>query len=111
MLFLDKLTKNLILEALEWDNKENLDKPVCERSDKHLQSLLKAIRSCGVTFNVWEKVHANGRSSGQYDFTSMMRSEKKLLLKMLPSQLENVAKQQTSATVVQIWRVSIKTVG
>ncbi len=59
---------------------------------------------------MWEKANADGRGSGQYDFTSLMGSAKKLLLRMLPSKLENVTKPETSATVVQIWKVSIKTV-
>ena len=47
----DKLTKKLVLEALEWDKKENLNKPPSQKSDKHLQDIEKAIASCGVSFN------------------------------------------------------------
>jgi hypothetical protein len=101
----DKLTKNLITEALQWDEKENLDKPPCQRTDKHLQAVVRAITSCGVTFDVWEKLDANGSGSGRYDFTSLMGPAKKLLLKTLPDKLYEVSKPETSNTVVQIWKV------
>ena len=32
----------------------------------------------------WEKLNADGRNSGIYDFTSLMGSDKKILLEMLP---------------------------
>lgn len=101
----DKLTKNLVLEALEWDKKENLDKPPSQKSDKHLQDIEKAIASCGVSFNVWEKQDANGKGSGLYDFTSLMGSDKKMVLKSLPQKLKGVIKPETSDTVIQIWEV------
>jgi len=50
-------------------------------SDKHLQALLKAIRNCGVCFNVWEKLNGDGKGSVLNDFISVMGSDEKLLLK------------------------------
>ena len=90
----DKLTRNLIMDTIEWDKKDNFDKPPIQRQNKHQDDLLKVIRSCGVTFNIWEKQNADGKGSGLYDFTSLMGSDKKLLLKT-----------ETSETVIQIWKV------
>ena len=103
--FTDQLTDNLIRDALEWDKKENLDKPPSQRSDKHLKAVVKSIRDCGVSFNVWEKLNGDGKGSGLYDFTSLMGSDKKLLLKKLPENLQGVIRPETSATLIQIWRV------
>ncbi|KAK2550530.1 hypothetical protein P5673_028729 [Acropora cervicornis] len=100
----DRLTGNLVKDALEWDNKENFDKPPSQQSDKHLQALVKAIKNCGVSFNVWEKLNGDGKGSGLYAFTSLMGSDKKLLLKKLPDNLQGAIRPETSATVTQIWR-------
>jgi hypothetical protein len=101
----DKLTRNLIMDTIEWDKKDNLDKPPIQRQNKHQDDLLKAIRSCGVTFNIWGKQNADGKGSGLYDFTSLMGSDKKLLLKTLPNKLATIIKPETSETVIQIWKV------
>ncbi|XP_067042143.1 uncharacterized protein [Acropora muricata] len=100
----DRLTGNLVKYALEWDNKENFDKPPSQQSDKHLQALVKAMKNCGVSFNVWEKLNGDGKGSGLYAFTSLMGSDKKLLLKKLPDNLQGAIRPETSATFIQIWR-------
>ena len=76
-----------------------------QRTTKHLSDLVGAISSCGVSFNVWEKMDGNGKGSGIYDFTSLMGSDKKILMKKLPDKLEGVVKSETSETVVKIWKV------
>ena len=101
----DKLTDNFVKDALEWDKKENLDKPSSQTSDKHLQALIKAVKSCGISFSVWEKLNGDGKGSGLYDFTSLMGSDKKIMLKKLPGKLDGVIRPEISATVIRIWRV------
>lgn len=103
--FLDKLTKNLVKDAIEWDRKDNLDKAPSQRTNNHLQSLVKCISSCGVSFCVWEKKDGDGKGSGIHDFTSLMGSDKKLLLRILPEKLPGVIRPETSATVVKLWKV------
>mgnify|MGYP001795711650 CR=1 FL=1 len=99
------MTKNLVWHAIEWDKKDNLNKRPCERTNRHLEDLVKAIVSCGVTFNVWEKMDADGKASGLYDFTSLMGPDKKLLLKYLPAKLIGVIKPDVCDTVIKIWKV------
>jgi hypothetical protein len=105
--FSDKLLKNLNNDAIKWDKKENLNKPPCQKTDQHLQDLSQCICSCGITFNVCEKMDGDGRGSGIHDFTSLMGSDKKLLLKFLPDKLKEVVRPETSDTVVKIWRLCI----
>ncbi len=96
----DKLTKNLIEAALEWDKKDNLNKAPSKRSNQHMENLLEAIRSCGLSFQVWEKT--NGDGSGMYDFTSLMGSAKKL-----PAKLKGVIMPDTEEAVIKLWKVSL----
>ena len=97
--------------AINWDKKENHNKPPCERKNLHVESLLSAINSCGVCFNIWEKKDADGKHSGTYDFTSLMGSDKKLILKNLPEKLQGVTTEDSSATVIKIWKVGIQSSG
>ncbi|XP_028405265.1 uncharacterized protein LOC114527775 [Dendronephthya gigantea] len=88
----DILTKSLVNEALEWDFKDNSNKPPKDRTSKHLSDLVECIQSCGVSFNVWEKRNADGKGSGVHDFTSLMGSDKKRLMRDLPDKLCTVTK-------------------
>ena len=101
----DKLLKNLVHEALNRDVKENLHKAPCNRTSTHLDSLLNAIRSCGICFDIWEKKNADGKGSGIYDFTSIMGTEKQILLEKLPLALEGVITPVTSDVVIKLWKV------
>lgn len=101
------LTRNLITSAINWDKKDNLNKPPSKRASAHRDSLQAAITSCGVCFSIWEKKDADGSGSGSYDFTSLMGSDKKLLLRNLPEKLQGVIEPQTSDTVINIWKVPV----
>ena len=72
---LDVLIENLVHDALEWDHKENWDKRKGQQKNEHLKNLESTIRSCGVSFDIWEKTNADGKGSGQYDFTSLLGSD------------------------------------
>ena len=101
---LDKLTKNLILEAVNRDNKDSVEKTRSKNTMTYLDSLVKTICSCGISFSVWEKKNADGKASGVYDFTSLMGSEKKILLEKLPEKLSGVITPETSDSVTQLWK-------
>lgn len=73
--------------------------------DDHLQSLVQCISSCGVSFSVWEKTDADSTSSGLYDFTSLMGSDKKLLLDLFPDKLPGVVRPEIVDDVMKIWKV------
>ena len=92
-------------EAISRDKKDNLHKAPRNRTATHLNSLVKAICSCGVSFSVWEKKNADGSGSGTHDFTSLMGTDKKLLLEKLPAKLDGIIGPTTSSTVIKIWKV------
>jgi hypothetical protein len=98
----------LILGALALDAKENHNKASNQRTTGHMDALLCAIRSCGVSFSIWEKMNANGSGSGTYDFPSLMRSDKRKLLGQLGKKLEinpNAVEQSIRPSVCQLWNV------
>ncbi len=68
----DVLLRNLILMAIRRDRQE--------KSTENITSLKAAIRSCGVTFEIWED--ADKRKQG-YDWTSLTGKDKKRLLKVM----------------------------
>ena len=103
--FSDNLLTNLVQEAVEWDKEENHNRAPSLRTDAHLNALMKCINSCGVCFSVWEKKNADGKGSGTFDFTSLMGSDKKLLLEHLPAKLEGVIRPEGSNTVTKLWKV------
>ena len=47
----------------------------------HLQTLIRAIRTCGVTFNVWEVRNSQGKSK-EYDWTSLTGRDRKRVLQV-----------------------------
>ena len=55
---------------------------------------------------MWEKTNADGKGSCLYDWTSLMGSDKKKLLHLLPSQLKSrdILWPETKETVVKLWR-------
>ena len=101
----DNLLSNLVQQAVEWDKTDNHNKPPSLRTDAHLNALVKCTNGCRVCFSVWEKKNADGKGSGTFDFTSLMGSDKKLLLENLPDKLEGVIKPEGGNTVIKLWKV------
>ena len=105
----DVLLNNLVLGAISQDAKDNFNKPPKDRITSHTDALLHAIRSCGVSFSIWEKTNADGSGSGTYDFTSLMGSDKRILLQQLPQKLEinsDAIEDTIRPTVIELWHVS-----
>ena len=73
----DVLTRHLVMAAVNWDKKDNFNKPPSQRSNRHVEDLVATFNSCGICFNVWEKPNADGKGSGIMDFTSLMGKDKK----------------------------------
>ena len=69
----DVLLRNLILLAIL------KDKELRGRNGTHLQNLVNIIKSCGVSFDVWE----SETSTGCHKWTSLTGESKKKVLKVL----------------------------
>lgn len=92
-------------EALNRDKKENINKAPSKQTSAHLDNLVTAISSCGVSFSIWEKSNADGRASGVYDWTSLMGRDKKILLDKLPPKLGDIITPGTSDAITRLWKV------
>ena len=99
---MDVLINNLVKEAVEWDKKENFNRRKADQKDSHIKKIQSTIRSCGISFDIWEKTNADGKGSGQYDFTSLLGTDKKKLLCELPQKLDACTHKDTCQTVMQI---------
>ena len=93
----DILTRNIINAALQYDIQNSrsvrdvLNRPM-------ITNLLKAIRSCGVSFNIYIKKDG-------FDFTSLVGNDKKKLLNKLQSKFCTCQPPAYSQIVKQIWEV------
>lgn len=106
----DVLLSNLIEDAMEWDDKDDFLKKRGDSKGVHLRRLTELINSCGLSFSVWEKKDGDGKGSGKMDWTSLMGNEKKKMLKVLPSKLEecnDAIHQDTKESVVKLWKVGL----
>ena len=97
----DVLTNNLIKAVLasDWEATELRRASFDIKSGQMTTNLLTAIRSCGVTFDVW-----HNKTSG-YDFTSLMGKEKVKLLEYLPDKLGGCQPDEFCGIVQNIWKV------
>ena len=78
-----------------------------EQSNTNMQQLLLFINThCKVTFRVWEKQDPNGRSSGAYDWTSLMGSDMKKVLSLLPSKFRGLLRPKIQEKTMKVWNVS-----
>ena len=74
----DILIDSIVHDAMQWDDKVTW---ITEKTKVHLDKLIEAINSCGVSFSVWEKRNADGKGSGTYEWTSLMGDDRKTPLK------------------------------
>ena len=102
----DILIGNIIEDAMQWDEKDAIRNTRNVSTGEHLKRLVDVIRSCGVSFSVWEKKNADGKGSGSWDWTSLMGNDRKKLLQELPPKLNAVIQPDTAQTVIQLWKVT-----
>ena len=70
--------------------------------------LEQAIRSCGVSFQIWQKREPTGKPiSGSYDWTALTGKHKLQVLKMPPEKMSTLMSDNISPRVAARWRVSM----
>lgn len=97
------LIETLIPDALQQDQKENLNKRKGQQKNTHLTNIQTNIRSCGISFDIWEKTKADGKGSDQYDFASLLRSDKEEKLMEPPGKLNGVIQSDTVEVIKNLW--------
>ncbi|KAL5459982.1 hypothetical protein EMCRGX_G033386 [Ephydatia muelleri] len=72
-------------------------------SEPQTQQLVAYIRSCGVSFTIWE----SESSDGKVEWTSLTGEAKKKVLKLLPSKMKDIPLPNAFLDdVVQLWKVN-----
>ena len=89
------LINNLVKETVN-GTKKKIHQRKGEQRNNHLKNLWSTIRSCGISFDIWEKTNADGKGSGLYDFTSLLGGDKKKLVSQLPSKRSSVFTLKTA---------------
>ncbi len=94
------------MEVMDHDSHNDFLKTNQEPKGIFLDKLIKCINDLGIPFSIWEKVNADGRGSGTYDWCTLVGSDKKKLLYKLPEQLENddILFPETKSNVVKLWK-------
>lgn len=59
----DIFTENPKTECLDWD----IDQKWGEPQGLYLKTITQVLRSCGVSFDMWEQHNADGKAGGQHD--------------------------------------------
>lgn len=101
----DRLTENIITEVMERDGEADMRKKREEKKGIYLESLVSTINKIGIPFSIWEKKNSDGKGSGSYEWTSLIGSDKKKMMELLPAQLAkiDILYPETRQTVVQLW--------
>ena len=68
-----------------------MGKPKSAHKTIHTDNLIKAVRSMGISFQIWNK-----RDSQQNGWTSLMGNEKRKLLKDLPAKFHEILRPETA---------------
>lgn len=101
----DVLERNLIVNTIQWDLRDDKNTRASEPKGLHLEALVKVINECGIPFAVWEKPNNNGKKTSTHEWRSLVGLEKKQLLHRLPEQFYEVVQPGTCDTVKRIWQV------
>ena len=96
------MERNIINSGIEWDVREAVQHT---GTNKHLTNLVAAISNCGVAFSIWQKPNGYKKGSGYYDWSSMVGSDKKRVLKTLPDTLEGLLPENSCQEVIKLWKV------
>ena len=101
----DRLTENLITEVMDRDGQADISKGKGEKKGIYLETLINTIKNLGISFSIWEKKNADGKGSGSYEWTSLIGSDKKKLMELLPSQVQekDILFPETKDKVIQLW--------
>ena len=77
-----------------------MGKPKSAHKTTHTDNLIKAVRSMGISFQIWNK-----KDSKEKDWTSLMENEKKKLLKDLPAKFHAILRPETVQKTKKLWKV------
>ena len=103
----DVLIRNLVTEMVLADKKtKRIAGRGAQLASTNLDQLQLFVNThCKVTFRVWEKRNPDGRPSGLYDSTSLMGSDMKKVLRLLPDRFSELLRPEIQDRMKSIWNV------
>lgn len=66
--------------------------------------MIKVVRSCEVSFDVWKQPNTDGKAGGKHDWTSLLGADKKIVFDALPDKMMSFLRRETSDTIVKLWK-------
>ena len=100
----DVLLRNLILQVDSMGHKKKEHEG--EKSNG-IRELEKAVRSCGVSFQIQQNREPTGKPiPGSYDFTALSSKFKLQVMMKLPAKFDTILPDGLGAQVAQLWNVS-----
>lgn len=66
--------------------------------------MITVVRSCEVSFDVWEQPNIDGKAGGKHDWTSLLGADKKIVFDALPDKMMSFLRRETSDTIVKLWK-------
>jgi len=101
----DVLLQNLILYA---DSRDHASREHQGEEANHPRQLEQAIRSCGVSFQIWQKQEPTGKPiPGSYEWTALTGKHKLQVLKMLPEKMSTLLEESISPRVAALLKVCV----
>ena len=102
----DLLLRKLIFYA---DSRDHGSRENQGEEANNLQQLEQAIRSCGVSFQIWQKRERTGKPiSRSYYWTALTSRHKLQVLKMLPEKMTTLMPDSIFPRVAALWKVSMQ---
>ena len=98
----DILIRNLVFQMVQADRRSART----GQAATHLTTLQRKFGECGVIFRVWETRDSDGKPSGEYDWTSLMGTDMKTVLRRLPSTFPALLSDDLRERFAVIWQVN-----
>lgn len=74
----------------------------------HVRKLEQTIRSCGVSFQIWQNKEPTGKPiAGSFDWTALSGKHKLKVLKSLPAKMDTLFDESLAPSVAKLWNVSV----
>ena len=100
----DNLIRNLVLYASSQDHRQSNHNGVTTST---LRSLEQLVRSCGVSFKIWQCRDSDGKpQQGRYEWTALTGKHKLKVLQDLPTKLHIIIPDEIAARLAKLWHVS-----
>ena len=96
-------TQSMYLNRFCYPQKENKGLPISQKKSTNVDSIVEAIRDCGVSFRTWVN-----RDTGKLEWSSLLGDAKKKILCLLPQKLGDCLPESylKKKDLQELWKVN-----